>query len=438
MSIDSFSKIERLMDATLYRSLLAIDPKTNYPISTNYILSTDGFGDIVWQNAVNNISSIDNSVGYLPSTINNISTQLYNLETGFLSGSLNTSNLVSTVNGLGSVGYISSFAFTSTINNLGSYGYVSSSTLTSSLIGLGTFGYVSSSTLTSSLIGLGTFGYTSTLSLYSTAIGLGTIGYVSSLSLQSTINGLTTFGYVSSLSLQSTINGLATLGYVSSASLVSSVIGVNNNLISSTTDILKNKQNIYLNTAGALVIAGSNINVTVSTISSFYFYNTFYNSSINYKGNNNNTIAFNSGLDFYVSTLDTQLDRFSSYTTTTTSLSLEVYPNIIFPQINTNSNPQIYHVSSFLQYNGSNIGSAIQQTKFLAMNNSASNLFQQRLRINVPGSIINNNYSYPYLLNHRFMNVYASGVNVGFSSSNVNLFMDSTSSYYLSIQNIAP
>jgi hypothetical protein len=334
MSIDSFSKIERLMDATLYRSLLAIDPRTNYPISTNYIISTDGFGDIVWQNSLSNIYSTDNNVGYLPSTINSLSTQMYNLEAGFLSGSLNTLNLVSTVNGLGSI------------------------------------------------------------------------------------------------------------GYVSSASLISSVIGVNNNLVSSITDILNNKQNIYLNTAGALVIGGSNINVTISTISSFYFYNTFYNSSINYKGNNNNAIAFNSGLDFYVSTLDTQLDRFSSFITNKTNISLEVYPNIIFPQINTNSNPQIYHVSSFIQYNGSNIGSAsasaIQQTKFLAMNNSASNLFQQSLRINVPGSLINNNYSYPYLLNHRFINAYASNTNVGFSSSNVKIYMDSTSSYYLSIQNIAP
>jgi hypothetical protein len=323
------------------------------------------------------------------------------------------------VNGLGSVGYISSFAITSTLNGLGTYGYVSSSTLTSSLIGLGTFGYVS------------------TLSLYSTTIGLGTFGYVSSLSLQSTVVGLGTKGYISSLTFQSTINGLGTLGYVSSASLISSVIGVNNNLISSTTDILKNKQNIYLNTAGSLVIGGSNINVTISTISSFYFYNTFYNSSINYKGNNNATTAYNSNLDFYVSTLDTQLSNFSNYINKDTNISLEVYPNIIFPQINTDSNPQIYHMSSFIQYNGSNIGIQ-QQTKFLAMNNSASNLFQQGLRLNIPGSIINNNYSYPYLLNHRFMNVYASNTNVGFSSSNVQIYMDSTSSYYLSIQNIAP
>jgi hypothetical protein len=114
-----------------------------------------------------------------------------------------------------------------------------------------------------------------------------------------------------------------------------------------------------------------------------------------------------------------------------------VYPNIIFPQINTNSNPQIYHVSSFIQYNGSTINLQ-QQTKFLSMNNSGSNLFQQKLRINIPGSIINNNYTYPYLLNHRFIDSYASNTNVGFATSNVEIFMDSTSSYYLSIQNIAP
>ena len=70
------------MDATIYRSLLAIDPITNFPISTNYILSTDGFGDITWQNVLYNISSIDSTVAYLPSTINNISTQIFNLESG--------------------------------------------------------------------------------------------------------------------------------------------------------------------------------------------------------------------------------------------------------------------------------------------------------------------------------------------------------------------
>ena len=425
------------MDPTIYRSLLAIDPRTNIPISTNYVLSTDGKGDINWQNILNNISSLDQTVGYLPSTINNLNTFMYAISTGVLPGSLSTPNLTSTVDGLARVGYISSAAFQSTVVGLGTLGYISSFSFTSTINNLGTFGYVSSSTLRSSLIGLGTFGFISSFGLQSTVVGLGTSDYISSQSLQSTVKGLGTLGYISSQSLQSTVNGLGTFGYISSASLYSSITSVNTNLVSSSTDLLNKKQNIYLNDVGVLVIAGSNINVTISTISSYYYYNSFNNSSITYKGNNNAAIAFNSGLDFYVSTLDTQLDRFSSFTNAKTNLSLEVYPNIIFPQINTNSNPQIYHVSSFIQYNGSTINLQ-QQTKFLAMNNSGSNLFQQRLRISVPGSIINNNYSYPYLLNHRFINVYASGLNVGFANSNVQVYMDSTSSYYLSIQNIAP
>jgi hypothetical protein len=425
------------MDQTLFRSLLAIDPITNYPISTNYILSTDGFGDINWQNIFLNMSSQSAVVGYLPSTINYLNTFLYNISTGVLPGSLSTPNLTSTVDGLATIGYVSSTTLQSTIDGLGSYGYISSFSFVSTINNLGSYGYVSSLSLSSTIQGLGTFNYISTSGLQSTTTGLGNLGYVSSSTLRSSLLGLGTFGYVSSLSLTSSINGLGTFGYVSSASLFSSIVALNSTIVSSSSDLYNKKQNIYLNTAGALVIAGSNINVTVSTISSYYFYNTFNNSSITYKGNNNAAVAYNSGLDFYVSTLDTQLDRFSSFTNVKTNLSLEVYPNIIFPQINTNSNPQIYHVSSFIQYNGSTIGLQ-QQTKFLAMNNSASNIFQQSLRINVPGSIINNNYTYPYLLNHRFINVYASGLNVGFANSNVQLFMDSTSSYYLSIQNIAP
>ena len=421
------------MDPTLYRSLLAIDPKTNLPVSTNYILSTDGIGDISWQNVLYNISSMDESLGYLPSTIDTLNTYMYNISTGVLPGSLSTFNLTSTVTGLGTIGYISSPTLTSTIIGLGSLGYVSSLTFSSTIDGLGTTGYISSLSLNSTIRGLGTFGYVSTPSLTSSLIGLGTFGYVSTSYLTNIVNNLGSNGYISSLSLTSTINGLGSL-YVSSQTLLSSIYGVNSNLISSTTDILNNKQNINLNNAGYIIIAGSNVNVTISSISSFYYYNSFTNSSIKYKGNNGAYTAYNNGFDLYISTLDTQLNRFSSFTTNLTNLSLEVYPNIMFPNIVTGLNPEIYQVSSFITYNASPINLQAQ-TQFLPMNVNGSNLFQQPLRINVPGSVINNNYSYPYLLTHRFVNVY--GVN-GFINSNVNLYFDSTSSYYLSIQNIAP
>lgn len=425
------------MDITIFRSLLGIDPKTNYPISTNYILSTDGFGDLQWQNVLDNISSQNFYLGYLPSTINGLSNQVVAFSTGQLPGTLSTPNLTSTVSWLiDPIRYISSGNLISTTQSIIN-GTFFNSLVTDANNNLGSIGYISSSQLQSTVVGLGTFGYVSSSTIYSTLTGLGTLGYVSTSYLNNIINNLGSSNYISTASLVSSINNLGSLGYVSSASLFSSINSVNNALFSTTTDILENKQNIYLNATGSLVLGGSNINVTISTVTNFYFYNSFFNSSIKYKGNNSLYTGYNSDYDIYVSTLDTQLDRFSSYTTNTTNLSLDIYPNIIFPQINTNSNPRIYHVSSFIQYNGSTIN--IQhQTKFLAMNNSASNLFQGNLRINIPGSIINNNYNYPYLLNHRFINSYAFDTNVGFATSNVEIFMDSTSSYYLSIQNIAP
>jgi hypothetical protein len=425
------------MDTTIFRSLLAINPATNFPISKNYLLSTDGLGDLLWKDVLTTLSTQDQYIGFLPSTIYTMSNFMYNISTGVLPGSLSTPNLTSTVNGLATAGYISSATFTSTITGLGTLGYLSSAFMASTIDGLGTYGYVSSATLKSTIDGLGTR-YVSTQSLASTITGLGTYGYVSSATLVNTIANMG-LSYVSTLSLNSTIVGLGTYGYPSSATLLSSMNVASSNLISSITDILANKQNIYLTTAGALVIAGSNINVTISTMSSFYFYDSFFNSSIHYKGKNGLQLPYNPSptYDFYVSTLDTRLDRFSSYTHPTTSLSLEIFPNIIFPQINTNSNPQIYHVSSFLQYNASTIN-ILQQTKFLAMNNSASNIFQQPLRLNIPGEVLKTYYNYPYLLTHRFINVSASNTNVGFDrSSNVQVFFDSTSSYYLSIQNIA-
>ena len=62
-------------------------------------------------------------------------------------------------------------------------------------------------------------------------------------------------------------------------------------------------------------------------------------------------------------------------------------------------------------------------------------MYENPLRLNISGLVINCNYNYPYLLTHRFMNV-SNYSGTGFNSNNINLFFDSTSSYYLSIQNM--
>jgi hypothetical protein len=111
---------------------------------------------------------------------------------------------------------------------------VSSLSLVSTVQGLGTAGYVSTLSLVSTVQGLGTAGYVSSLSLVSTVQGLGTAGYISSIGPEvvSTVQGLGTAGYVSTLSLVSTVQGLGTAGYISSLSLESTVIGLRNNFSS--------------------------------------------------------------------------------------------------------------------------------------------------------------------------------------------------------------
>lgn len=82
-------------------------------------------------------------------------------------GDITTANLVSTVSGLGTAGYLSSLSGDATVGQLlstttGIYNYVSSfifpTELTSSLQGLATMGYVSSSQLISTVAGLNTGG----------------------------------------------------------------------------------------------------------------------------------------------------------------------------------------------------------------------------------------------------------------------------------------
>ena len=225
-----------------------------------------------------------------------------NTYTNILGTTSNTSTfiyaLVSTTNGLGTLGYISSPQLTSTVRGLGSSGYISSSQLTSTFTalsnyvnsyissqnivssviglslssivssinlapyftstvnGLGNSGYVSSSQLTSSLLGLTNFGYISTSQLYSTISGLSLLGYVSSTQLQSTVNNLGRAGYISSSQLTSTVRGipayiqpnitstiigLGTFGYISTSQLLSTTTGLGNiylstNIVPSTID----------------------------------------------------------------------------------------------------------------------------------------------------------------------------------------------------------
>jgi hypothetical protein len=283
--MDPYVQQNRSLDTDLLilRSLFALDPNTNLPISTNYILSTDGLGGLVWTDPLL-LGGINFPI--LQSTTIGLGT------IGYVSTSKLDTALTSTTRGLGTLGYVS----TSDLNTIlqstskgifeytGSQGYISTAglntILTSTTIGLGSLSYVSTSTLDqalrsttfhifnpiryissgnlisttagllnntfftlenneSTLKGLGNLGYISTSafvsSLRSTVAGLGSAGYLSSAVLESTIGtafpstieGLGTFGYVSTSYLDtafgSTNQGLGTLSYVSESYMVAYV-----------------------------------------------------------------------------------------------------------------------------------------------------------------------------------------------------------------------
>ena len=424
------------MDITIYRSLLAIDPKTNLPISTNYILSTDGLGDISWQNTFYNMSS-QSQLGYLPSTISTISTLIYNLYAGISPASVTVNNLTSTVSWFQDpVRYISTGNLVSTVDSFLSGNYSFGSNIQSTVIGLGSSGYVSSTQLLSTVSGLGQT-YVSTPSLSSTIEGLVTYGYVNTKQLVASISSLGSLGYISSTGLNYKLDNLGSgpYNFISSASFFSTQY-ILSSQIASTNNLINLRQNIYLNDINTLVIQGNSTSVTISTITNFYFYQSFFNSTIKYKGNNVNVNAsIDVNNNMYVSTLDLQLELFSNYIYPSTKITVDYYPNIIFSQINTGSNPKLLHVSSFITYNNVNT-SVINQTKFVAALNNGSNVFQTPIKFNFNGNVVSN-YTNKYQINHNFMNSYAAGLNTGFMNQNVQLYFDSTASYYLSIQNIA-
>ena len=144
---------------------------------------------------------------------------------GYVSTDRLNLGLTSTVQGLGTAGYISTLSLTSTVAGLG-LTYISIPSLTSTVqdildkINSGSLTADISGALKSTVQGLGTAGYVSTLSLTSTVAGL-TVAQTSTLRswFPSTVTGLGSAGYVSTLSLISTVAGLGTAGYASTTGL---------------------------------------------------------------------------------------------------------------------------------------------------------------------------------------------------------------------------
>lgn len=475
--MDPYTYLRQSYDTELLilRTLFALNPDTNLPISTNFIASTDGLGGLIWQDPFALLSTAGPGVGYLPSTIFNLASNvstlslstvqlgLSSLSTALGNAVFNTgiytTNLNSTVEGLGTSKYISSAQLLSTVEGLGSAYYVSSTQLTSTLDwlldpsryvstgalvsttaaflpnttllstveGLGSAGYISTATLNSSLIS--TVQYISTFS-YSTFFSTLQSTFISPLQLTSTVSSLGTLGYVSTSQLVSTVNWfLDPSRYVSTGALVSTTIGISTNI----------QTTFFIDNAGNVNIYNANSRVTFSTINDVIFLSTFMFSSITYKGPRGTIGAtVTNTVDLVFSSATISLDSFSSYIQSNSQVNLDIYPTYIFDNLNTGASAyKLMNMSTFIAYSNTFLRPTATSFVF-AQNKTASygNIYNQPIKMQLPGSNFTSNYTSPYVLCHYITEGYSVGLQPGFANSNVEIQFASTNSLFLSIQNL--
>lgn len=496
--MDPYSALRKSYDTDLLilRTFFALNPNTNLPISTNYIVSTDGIGGLVWQNPFDLLSTVGTGIGYLPSTIQDLHTNLsslssfvstltINLQVGLstlstplgllVSSGLFSFQMQSSITGLGTVGYISSTQLISSVEGLGSAGYVSTSQLASTVAWLTdplrfvstgalvstTAAFVSNPSFISTTIGLGSAGYVSTLSFYSSIQSLSTILYSTfqelstsvfstlQLSAPSTVRGLGSAGYISSSQLLSTVEGLGSAMYVSTASIVSTVGWIldpsryvsTGALVSTAAGISTNLQTSWYIDNGQITINSGT--VYISSATSVIYLSSFVFSSITYEGNQGQIQGLRYpdatlGNHLYFSSARVRLDRFSSFITNRSRVYLDVYPTFVFDRLNSGASVySLFQMSSFLQYGSTRVAGQAQSAVF-AQNKTAGfgNLYQQPLKFQMNGTDIIGNYASNYNLCHNLISSITSNLAPGFTSQTVDIFYGSTTSLFLTIQNL--
>ena len=150
-----------------------------------------------------------------------------------------------------------------------------STNLQSTVAGLGTAGYISTGQFLSSMIGINSniSSMIDPIELASSVVGLGTVGFVSAIGLTAILNS-TVVGvnmYVSSMidpvELTSSIIGLGAAGFISTVGLdnrlASTVFGVNSNMYSTTSGTSTQIANVYQYSRGLL----QDYSTPVSTVS---------------------------------------------------------------------------------------------------------------------------------------------------------------------------
>lgn len=330
----------------------------------------------------------------------------------------------------------------------------------STVIGLGTSGYISSFVpLYSSISGLGTVGYLSSLNpLYSSIVGLGTAGYISSFDpLYSSVQGLGTLGFISSLQpLYSSVQGLGTTGYISSLSTMT--LSTTNLITSSITfrDTQLNTNQLVAVKNGQLQLNGQAI--TGGGGSGIQFFSTSFASTIYYEGNNGAltaTLTATPGVGYFT-TADVYLDKFSSYITSTSKLSVDYYYNLRFGgwQYGTGTNNRttdtLFFFSTGILYENNldmenilidmGIANKGSNTDGQGSNWAQENIVSRRQRFQLSTGGVMANYTAPIKIFHLFDSFYNDGDSstfyyAGFSNNDVNVYVQSTTAITIGIQN---
>lgn len=498
-----------MTDRIVLRKVYALDSNTGLFLSSGQTLVSDGVGGTNWVNVISSLGVYGGpAVGNLPSTLSSFSTLTYLTQTYFIGlsslstetnaqistlssivafqnpGQITVANLRSTVEGLGSVQYISSsylqdalvsttkgvtstgnVSSMSTIDNLGTLGYVSTLSLRSTVQGLASIGYISTSQLVSTVEGLITFGpYLTTPAMTSTVAGLGSSDYISSPQLRSTVAGLGSLRYISSSGLQSTVEGLGSRGYISSTGLQSTVAGLGSagqanlgqgyistaSLISTTYALSTMKANIRFDNVTSITTIGS-VN-TFTNVGNVIYTSTFFTSSIYYAGNNNSPMtAFNipGTQDLLFSTAQLNFAPFSNFINSNSRIVIDIYPTLIFSKLATGATSlAILPFSTLLMCNTTPILTTTAESRLFVNNTRVtmgndvtidnSNLFQTPIRLAIPPGIVSSNFTVPYNILHYMPSSLNNGAfQNALHNATVVPYFGSTGSIFVSVQNLA-
>lgn len=399
----------------IFKSYFALDSTSGLPISTGYSLVADGIGGIVWQSPVESLSTFGGSAGYsnldnLPVYLSTKQAEAQALSTttystlnwlvssyGLYSTQVTSDQLRSTVETLGSIGYLSTSGLyslsTSVSTNTGNinilFNLVSTNTGTISSLYGGISSFVSTSIAQSISTSLSTY----TGAYLSPALAnLGTPSngnpgnaWISSFTLQSTIANLSSLGYVTNTQLTSTVNNLGSVGYISSTSLAS---GLTSTFQAAST--LVNSQ-VYLENISQVRITNSQVNFGSNTVSISYL-STLYLSSIPYSGTLGRTGYSNAPNDIVFSSLSIDMSKFTPYITSTSRIFIDYYPTFQFSRISDNAtNIPILEISTLIQQGTTLYTDTVHRSPFIACTpprlqlcNAAvegSNVFSQPIRM---------------------------------------------------------